>query len=50
MLSQWSADILEIWTEVYALVLSKIVARNLESSKDDIEECKKTVYAMMDKN
>ena len=25
MLQQWSADILEVWTEVYALVLAKLV-------------------------
>lgn len=50
MLSCWSADILEIWTEVYAMVLSQIVTRNLDSNKDDIFECKKTVYTMMDKN
>lgn len=34
MLCVWSADILEIWTEVYSLSLAQLVAQ----SSDDEEE------------
>ena len=29
MLQQWSADILEVWTEVYAMALAQITKRSL---------------------
>ena len=49
MLQQWSPDILEIWTEVYALVVSKLVKTGKDFAKTT-EECRKTVSRMADRN
>ena len=57
MLSQWSADILEIWTEVYTLSLSALTKQRKKNSGGDPKdleaiylECKQTVMKMSDRN
>jgi len=54
MLQQWSADILEIWTEVYTMALSEIVKLNRKQPVAELEslflECKQTVQKMSDRN
>ena len=52
MLGQWSADILEIWTEVYALTLAKIVEKvgNCSEADGHIDECVRIVQRMTDRN
>lgn len=50
MIDQWSADVIEIWIEVYALTLKYIVSRQITSgalkTEDFREECKKIVKNM----
>ena len=55
MLQQWSADILEIWTEVYTLTLAALTKLKRRSGDTkDLEstylECKQTVQKMSDRN
>ena len=54
MLQQWSADILEIWTEVYTMAFSEIVKLNRKQPVAELEslflECKQTVQKMSDRN
>ena len=55
MLQQWSADILEIWTEVYTLTLAALTKLEKRSGDTkDLEstylECKQTVQKMSDRN
>ena len=49
MLAEWSADILEIWTEVYAIVLSQIQKKTDKGDKYN-NSCRKTVVKMSDRN
>ena len=52
MLKLWNADIIEIWVEVYAIVLAKMVRE--EEFKDSWEtirqEGRKTVITMAERN
>lgn len=51
MLQLWSADILEIWVEVYALTLKSLVANARENEKAKLQdECRKKVLAMADRS
>ena len=49
MLQQWSTDILDIWTEVYALVLAKLIKDDVDKLNNQ-DECRKTVAKMADRN
>ena len=59
MLQQWSADILEIWAEVYSLSLARITQlekqnQKLQGDLSDLDplfqECKQIVQKMSDRN
>ena len=48
MLNQWSSDILEVWTEVFALTLAKLVKRDGDTKH--CLDCKQVTVKMNDKN
>ena len=48
MLNQWSSDILEVWTEVFALTLARLVKR--DSDTKHCLDCKQVTVKMNDKN
>ena len=47
MLQLWSSDILEIWTEVYALAIAR---KTSTIGSMDLDECKQTVLKMAERN
>ncbi len=49
MLAEWSTDILEIWTEVYAMVLSQLQKKTDKRDKYNAA-CRKTIVHMSDRN
>ena len=49
MLNNWNADMLEIWIEVYAIVISKIIKKKSLNTKV-LEECRNKVANMSDRN
>ena len=53
MLGVWSADILEIWTEVYSLSLAQLVAQSSEDADELLRlrnDCKHQLTAMSEGN
>lgn len=48
MLAEWSSDILEIWTEVYAIVLAQL--NKIEKTEKYNTACRKIVVTMSDRN
>jgi hypothetical protein len=51
MLNNWNTDMLEIWIEVYAIVISKIVnKKNVNNQFKILDDCKNKVSTMSDRN
>ena len=50
ILSLWNFDLLEIWVEVYALVLAKLVKLDRGDLPSLQEECRKTLIGMAERN
>ena len=50
MLNNWNTDMLEIWIEVYAIVISKIVNKKGVNKSEVLDDCKQKVTTMSDRN
>lgn len=52
MLSLWNTDILEIWVEIYAIIMSKLIKLEEFQEQSTVlkEECRKAVITMAERN
>lgn len=51
MLNNWNNDMLEIWIEVYSIVISKIVRKkDVTNNFNILDACKQKVATMSDRN
>lgn len=51
MLKNWNNDMLEIWIEVYSIVISKIVRKkDVTNNFNILDACKQKVATMSDRN